>query len=124
MWRVSVLENKVKLTKKFKKALIKEIKEKKLTDVGDIHGCNVSNWTEEEFNDCLFDGDFLFFNADHFEHIDYLSHNKKLIKFMNKHKLKGKITFGSLDGDQFGQFWGYEFKDGKMKELVGNINWT
>lgn len=63
----------------------------------------------------------LSFNTDHQEHMDYVS-NPKIQDILKKHKVKGCITFGSLEGDNRGQFWGYEF-DGKgnMFELVGVV---
>lgn len=38
---------------------------------------------------------------------------------------QGKLLFGSLEGDNAGDFWGYEF-DGKggVKELTGRLHWT
>ena len=123
MWRVSNLDNKVKLTKAFKKELKEKIINQEISEIGDIHYCDVSDYSDKELDESLFDGNNLLFNEDHFEHIDYLSHNKKLIQLMNNHKLKGMISFGSLDGDNFGEFWGYQFSNGKMKKVKGEIKW-
>lgn len=63
----------------------------------------------------------LYFNPDHMEHMDYVG-DKRIQRVLKKHKVSGDITFGSLDGDNAGQFWGYRF-DGKggMKRLVGEV---
>ena len=62
------------------------------------------------------------FNSDHQEHMDWLSSGDKLVAILKKHKVKGDICFGSLEGDNDGQFWGYRF-DGKggMKFLAGRV---
>lgn len=121
MWRVSLLENSLNLTKDFKKDLKEKVRSKKI-DMN-IHYYNLNKIDEEQLNDCLFDENTLFFNEDHHEHIDYLYHNNKLISLINKHKLKGEIKFGCLDGDQFGEFWGYSFNNGKMKKIKAKLNW-
>ena len=65
-----------------------------------------------------------YFNEDHFEHIDYLSHNQEVISFLIKEKVKGEVQFGCLDGDQFGKFWGYKFDgSGNFKETKGSLSW-
>lgn len=63
----------------------------------------------------------LYFNDDHMEHMDYL-HDEVIQKVLCKHKVKGDICFGSLDGDNAGSFWGYRF-DGKggVVELKGTL---
>jgi meiotically up-regulated gene 157 (Mug157) protein len=108
MWRVSCIENKIKVNKEC--ALkIKEFREK-------------NEYCELEMDDVVENG-HLVFNEDHFEHIDYLNENG-LIKLLKHFKAKGRTTFGCLDGDQFGEFWGYEF-DGKggFKRLKGSLDW-
>jgi hypothetical protein len=55
----------------------------------------------------------------HMEHIDYITSISDALKQI---KAKGDITFGSMDGENSGQFWGYRFDGkGEMKKLVGNI---
>lgn len=62
------------------------------------------------------------FNSDHSEWMDWLAHNEELVEVLKKHKVRGDICFGSLEGDNAGSFWGYRF-DGKggMVELTGRV---
>jgi len=78
----------------------------------------------DDRSDVTYEGK-LAFNPDHQEHMDYLGNNPKLNKVLQKHKVKGDICFGSLEGDNAGSFWGYRF-DGKggMQELEGKLSWT
>lgn len=66
----------------------------------------------------------LSFNPDHMEHMDFLGcdEDRAMVEILKKHKVKGDICFGSLEGDNRGRFWGYRF-DGKggMKKLVGHL---
>lgn len=64
----------------------------------------------------------LSFNGDHMEHMDYLGNNEAMVAILCKHKVKGDICFGSLEGDNTGSYWGYRF-DGKggMKRLKGRV---
>ena len=63
------------------------------------------------------------FDPDHMEHMDYVW-KPKIQEVLKKHNVKGDICFGSLEGDNFGSFWGYRF-DGKggMQELEGMLSW-
>lgn len=65
----------------------------------------------------------LTFNPDHSEHMDYI-HLPHIQEVLLKHKVKGDICFGSLEGDNAGQFWGYRF-DGKgnVQNLEGKLQW-
>ena len=122
MWKIELLENEVELNKKFKEDFKKEVKNDKINS---FPACDYKIYFKSgDIDEELFDCDYLFFNPDHFEHMDYLSTDEKVIELMKKHKLKGDIKFGCLDGDQFGQFWGYRF-DGKgnMKHIKGKIVW-
>lgn len=64
-----------------------------------------------------------YFNPDHFEHQDYLP-SAWLLKILKKHKVNGAICFGSLEGDNAGEFWGYQFDDGFMSKLEGTMLWS
>jgi hypothetical protein len=66
----------------------------------------------------------LHFNPDHMEHMDWVSRGE-LQATLCLHKVKGDILFGSLEGDNDGEFWGYRF-DGKggMKTLTGQVQWS
>lgn len=62
----------------------------------------------------------LLFNSDHMEHMDYVL---KVAEKLKEFKVEGDITFGSLNGDNSGSFWGYRF-DGKggIKKLKGSLS--
>jgi hypothetical protein len=96
----------------------------------DIYDAESYTFEEKTYNDTFgsvedvtYKGKLLF-NSDHGEHMDYVS-NRKVQEALKKHKVKGDICFGSLEGDNAGQFWGYRF-DGKggMQELIGKIAWN
>jgi hypothetical protein len=107
MWSISVCKNDVKVTVACAKELFK------------------SQAYEDELwydLDDVADKGKLMFNSDHMEHMDYLASHDKMVKILCKHKVKGDICFGSLDGDNAGSFWGYRFDGkGKVKDLVGSV---
>jgi hypothetical protein len=77
----------------------------------------------EEF---VYDGE-LFFNPDNNEWMDFLGSGKNgndVIKILNDSSVEGRVLFGSLEGDNSGQFWGYEFKGGAMTKLTGELVWS
>lgn len=55
--------------------------------------------------------------------MDYI-HFPHVQEVLLKHKVKGDICFGSLEGDNADQFWGYRF-DGKgnVQDLEGKLQW-
>lgn len=107
MWSIGEVVNTVHITKECAKELF-EAQEYE----GEI-------WTELE--DVEYKGK-LSFNDDHMEHMDFLGTNEKMVEILKKHKVKGDICFGSLEGDNRGQFWGYRFDGkGRMKKLVGHL---
>jgi len=68
----------------------------------------------------------LYFNPDHSEWMDWLGSGDTdhLIAVLKKHKVRGDICFGSLEGDNAGSFWGYRFDGaGGMVPLKGIITW-
>ena len=65
----------------------------------------------EDLFECYENEYYLMFISDHMEHMDYLW-NESIINKLKEMKVKGDITFGSLDGDNAGDNWGYRF-DGK-----------
>lgn len=75
-----------------------------------------------ELKDVTYKGK-LTFNPDHLEHMDYV-HLPHIQEALLKHKVKGDICFGSLEGDNAGEFWGYRF-DGKggVQSLKGTLQW-
>ncbi len=65
----------------------------------------------------------LMFIEDHMEHMDYLW-REHIQAILQKHNVEGTVTFGSLEGDNAGSFWGYQF-DGKggMEKIKGTLSW-
>lgn len=108
-WSISELKNTVKVSV--------ELAEK-------LYNAQKSNrafiWEDE---DEVLSGEYLYFNTDHQEHMDYLN-NKFVIDLLTENKVEGVICFGSLEGDNEGEFWGYKFDgQGNVKKLKGKINW-
>lgn len=110
MWSIACLQNNLKISKKCAKELHEESERQgdemwfEVEDVTDEHGC-------------------VTFNSDHMEHMDFLNieEYQNIIKQNNS---KGTVKFGSLAGDNFGDFWGYEFDGaGNVKQLKGSISW-
>lgn len=62
------------------------------------------------------DGDTMFFNDDHSEHMDCVD---MFADVLLKHKVNGDICFMSAEGDNAGSAWGYRFRDGVMTTLSG-----
>jgi len=107
-WHIEIIDNTVKVNKKLAKALF---------DSQDFKG---EHWYDIE--EVSYEGK-LHFNYDHMEHMDWLW-NENVQKVLCEAKVRGKVTFGSMDGDNSGEFWGYEF-DGKggFRELKGEVVW-
>jgi hypothetical protein len=78
--------------------------------------------SEEEQIDCVREGDVLFFDCDHMEHMDYVG-NDEVLAVLLKHKVNGDIGFSSADGDNSGENWGYRFRDGVMTRLRGEVQY-
>jgi hypothetical protein len=109
MWSIAVTENTVKISKKCADELF----------ACQSYGGEI--WYGREA--VTYQGK-LCFNEDHMEHMDFLSHNEKIRAILKKHKVKGDICFGSLEGDNAGSFWGYRFDGrGGMQELVGQLKY-
>lgn len=107
-WTIALLENNVKVSKECAKELFEVLK----NDV----------WYEE--SEVIDSAKNLTFNYDHAEGMDFLASEPKVIKILKSYKVKGDICFGSVEGDNAGEFWGYRF-DGKggFKKLNGEIIW-
>ena len=126
MWSISNIDNTVALTKKQAIAL-GNVEEYKDTVGG--HYSNYKYENQEEMLEDLFDyynkKYYLKFIEDHMEHMDYFGSTKKIEEKLKELKVKGDVTFGSLDGDNSGSNWGYRF-DGKggMKTLTGVLTFV
>lgn len=112
-WSISSLDNAVKVSAKVAKEVFEAC--------GGTDGGVFYNIKEVSH------GNKLYFNPDHSEWMDYLQgdHGDKVIAVLKENKVKGDITFGSLEGDNSGLYWGYRF-DGKggMVKLTGTVIWT
>lgn len=75
-----------------------------------------------DIDDVVADGK-LYFNPDYMEHMDFLW-QEGFDVLAKKFKLNGEVCFGSLDGDNAGEFWGYRFVDGLMTKLIGELRWS
>lgn len=108
-WRVSNIDNTVKINKKIAKKLF------------DAQEYEQQYWWSVD--SVSWDGKTIAFDEDHMEHIDAMMYQKEIMDVLTDAKVKGRITFGSLDGDSFGKFWGWEF-DGKggVEKLKGELS--
>lgn len=106
-WSIGLTENTVKISSKCAKELFKAQDEDNKV------------WYSPE--EVAYNGKVTF-NSDHMEWMDWLANNNDLVEVLKKHKVKGDICFGSLEGDNDGEFWGYRF-DGKggVTKLKGKI---
>lgn len=110
-WRVNVLEDRVKFPKKnVKKANCELLL---------IGGCG-NYWHVNAIDE----ENYLILYYDAMEHIDPFDMDG-VLEVCTKYKAKGKLLFGSEEGDNKGDYWGYEF-DGKgnVKYLKGGFVWT
>jgi hypothetical protein len=107
-WSIGLVTNTVKISSKCAKELFKAQKE---------DGSEIWYSPEEVTNKGK-----VTFNEDHMEWMDWLANNDKLVEILKKYKVEGDICFGSLEGDNDGEFWGYRF-DGKggMVKLKGEV---
>jgi hypothetical protein len=116
MWRINLIKNTVKVPKKLAKELYA------VAQKAEKNG-HENPWRSED--EVLSQGN-LTFNYNHFEHMDYLASNNKIISFLKKNKVKGMVCFNCDEGgDQGGDSWGYEFDgNGKMNKLNGGFDWV
>jgi len=104
-WQIALTSNTVEISSECAKALWNAVKD------------GQTPWYEEE--DVAYEGK-MSFNSDHMEHMDYMW-NPRIQQVLLEHKVNGDITFGSLDGDNRGSFWGYRFTDGVVSKLKGKV---
>lgn len=107
MWTVACLVNDVNIPNEAREDLFEEIGEilNSIDEVADENGR-------------------LIFSPDSMENMDYLSLYDEVIKVLKRYDAEGDICFGSLEGDNAGQFWGYRFDgQGGMKKLEGKLVW-
>lgn len=108
-WVIVELENTVNISESIAKELF---------DSQEYQG---EIWYDE--NEVMYKNRLCFYE-DHQEYMDYV-HKEHIQEVLKRNKVEGVIKFGSLEGENAGDFWGYEF-DGKggMKELVGEVKWS
>ena len=102
-WQISLLENTVQVDTECEKEL-QAYYEQNICD-----------------DDCVYRGK-LNFNEEHSEHMDFVSH-EGIREILSRHKVSGRVCFGSLQGDNANSFWGYEFKNGDLTHLSGKVVW-
>jgi len=72
---------------------------------------------DENYHCIFFDDDgTIGFDSDAMEHMDFL-HENWAQEIILESKANGMVIFGSLEGDNAGDFWGYNFVNGKVEEL-------
>jgi hypothetical protein len=103
MWRIHNMTNTVKVSPECAKAVFE-----KLDGQGGFK--NAHEVIDREGH--------LYFNPSHFEHQDYVS---CVLDVLTAHKVSGEIIFGSLDGDNRGKAWGYQFVEGKRTRQAGKL---
>lgn len=75
----------------------------------------------------VFDNGKLVFDGDDMEHMDYVTGNDEACAALAAAGATGRLTFGSLEGDNRGTFWGVEFASGHYRRLratTADINWN
>lgn len=122
-WQISNISNDVKLTKK---QALELSKNDYYYQIVSGHYSRDRYVDDNEMLEYLFikDGKHykLLFLSDHMEHMDYIC---DILTDLTSLKLKGDITFGSLDGDNRNSYWGYRFDgQGNMKTLTGSISFV
>lgn len=65
--------------------------------------------------------DTLYFDSDNMEHMDYITYDDEGCRFLASVGTRGRITFGSLEGDNNGRFWGVEFASGHYRKLTATL---
>lgn len=105
-WSIGIIENTITFTGHASAEQIRDYLE------AEGHLCTCPKKTKDKFG--------LEFDQDTMEHMDYLWHDE-IQKILSEAKANGRVCFGSLEGDNAGEFWGYEFTDGKMTELTGKV---
>lgn len=111
MWTIACLVNTANIPNECKHDLFDEAQD----GMGEI-------W--DDIDDVTDESGLLKFNPDHMEHMDYLGTHPKAFEILKRYNAEGDICFGSLEGDNADQFWGYRFDgNGGMKKLEGEIVW-
>ena len=121
MWTIGNIDNTVVLTREQALEIAKD-KEFINTVLGYEQGLEEEEILENFYEDIANGTFMLSFFEDHNEHMDYVG---RMFETLKRLKVEGDITFGSLDGDNSGSFWGYRF-DGKGdgKYLTGEVKFT
>lgn len=66
-----------------------------------------------------------FFDSDHFEHMDWLTHSKEICDIISSYDLSGEICFADFENEGKQTIWGVRFeKDGTYSKLTGHIQYT
>jgi hypothetical protein len=79
-----------------------------------------SDWEGAECRETK-DGQWVLgFFDDHMEHMDYVW-DDEIQKILSEFKVTGGVYFMSAEGDNDGEYWGYEFVDGKCTRVHGEM---
>lgn len=69
----------------------------------------------------------ILFDKDNMEHMDFVTHDDAVCQAIARAGARGRILFGSLEGDNKSSFWGVEFASGHYRRLTAtaaDINWS
>lgn len=103
-WSIANIDNTV---------ILNEDAKRELLEIADF--INMWHCSDDPFQD-----DYLWFSLDHQEHMDYLT--PEMLEVLARNNCVGDITFGSMEGDNQGSFWGYRiYGDGSWVELEGEL---
>lgn len=121
-WSIALIQNTVVVPEEERMAVAKKLIKvtDKFWDVDEtISGVDAMN--------AVFYGGKLEFDGDDMEHMDYVTGNDEACAALAAAGATGRLTFGSLEGDNRGTFWGVEFASGHYRRLratTADINWN
>ena len=96
-WSINTAVNELKIPKEY---------QSRLEEVAD-----------ENYHSIFFDSDdTIGFDSDAMEHMDFL-HESWAQEIILESQANGIVVFGSLEGDNAGDFWGYDFQNGIVTEI-------
>lgn len=102
-WHIGVLKNTVRVSN---------------TCGAAIKAYLVSQYTHEPDDVVCLDGTLCF---DSHEHSDYL--DAEVCALIAADGATGDVCFGSVEGDNAGEFWGHRFEGGSCQKLKGEVVW-
>jgi len=82
-------------------------------------------WAEDN-DQCLYhnSGDgTIGFDHDAMEHMSAPLYDDDFLGILKEYKVNGSVCFSSVEGDDAGENWGFQFTDGELKQLKGRLVW-